>query len=169
MSDDFAIYAAFLDGSGAIQASQVLVGEPNDMAGDEFEPAIASDGTRFLVAWDQSDTLHSVLRGRYFGADAQPLTGAFDIASSISFDMLRPSVAHLGGAGDRFLVAYCQRTFGTLTSKGTIQCRLLTSDPFFLLAPQTLTAPSLSADFPRVASNETAQEFLVAWEETDDT
>ncbi|MBN2495390.1 MAG: hypothetical protein JXR96_12415 [Deltaproteobacteria bacterium] len=94
------IYGAVLDGKGAVVAS-----EPTAIctaAGDQTKPAVCSDGTSYLVAWQYTD-LHDI-----YGLRITPQGEFLDQEACLGFtiadeEQARPRVAFDGA---RFLVSW---------------------------------------------------------------
>jgi uncharacterized protein (TIGR03382 family) len=131
--------------------------------GRQYDPAVASNGTVWLVVW--TDALEPGIYGtRIANGSSTPLDTSGIAISPGGIDAREPAVAS-NGAG--FLVAWQRMDHSPPQTRSTIHAARVTgagavTDPASL-AITDLMGPDDSAAYPAVASNGT--DYLVAWQD----
>lgn len=143
------VYAADLDGTGAPLHAAARAVTPGSLRHGEV--AVASDGTKYFAAWDESDILgnYSTL-GRIIGADGTPETAPVVISpGSTLFD---PVIAF--GGGNYFVIGshYVASAWPLSGARVSASGALLDQVPLPLAA---------DAFLPAMASDGT--DFLIVW------
>jgi hypothetical protein len=145
---------AFVDVTGA-----VLTGSPFNIdvtANDDVAPAVASDGTNFLVAYQRIFSTDSDIQGALVSATG-PTVSLFGIDTAIDFDDVLPQLAF---DGTNYLAVY-QETFSS-TDHDIIGTRV---SPAGVANPNVVLIATFANDdlVPALAFGTT--NYLVAYEE----
>lgn len=148
------VYARVVDAAGTPAGHRALVGEG---ARDGSLPAIASDGTGFLVAWNEpvTDWL-SILRVQRLDADGARIGGAIEL-SPTSYSS--PALAWVGGA---YVVAWLD--WSPEAGARIVGARILSGGTVVDEAPFAIsrgTDATIGGHAPTMASS--GDQVLVAW------
>jgi hypothetical protein len=141
--------------------------------GDPFRPSIAWDGSRFLIAWE--DSLHAY--ARYFDPATNSLSTKFNLASGTSVTQEELAVA--GGGGFSFAIwtdnniGFPSLIFGALLdSTGNFVVKDSSLNPKDILVSQNGAAGGFAGELahaPAIAfsASSASPNFLAAWDEND--
>lgn len=153
----FDVYASRVSGAGVVlDASGVAV---STVAGDQYSPAVASDGSNFLVAWQdiRSGSSYDIYASRVSGAGAV-LDGTGVVVSAAANGQGFPAVAW---NGSNYLVAWHDFRSGAFYD--IYASRFSSAGAVVDASGIAVSAAADAQIYPSVASD--GENFLVAWQD----
>ncbi len=154
---NYDIYGARLTGAGALKdPAGILI---STSGGDQSRPAVAHDGTNYLVVWQEKRnyvTTRTDLYGALVSASGSLVTSSGITISKAANDQLYPAVTYGGG---KYLVVWEDRRSGTNIYGTQVGTTGTVSHP----SGVPISAAAGNQQWPAVASDGSG--YLVVWQD----
>lgn len=153
---DTDVYGALVDNTGTLTSTGFVIGSG---VGSQFQPAVAFDGSQFLVVW--ADTRNSATTGTdIYGTFVDTLGNLSNpsgfVVSAAANEQRAPAIAFQTG-GTKYAVVWEDRSGATWDIRGST-----VTTGGVVAAPVTIIGTAADEHAPAIAYNGTV--YLAAWE-----
>jgi len=157
------IMGARISRSGVV-LTQSAINLTSSISGDQTQPAIAWNGTKYLLVWRGNETFATTdwdIRGRFLDAGMNPIGTTWIVISSAVEDQSNPTVA--SNRNNFFVVWQDMRNAVSPTYNNDLYGVLVSSTGTVTPTSTAISLASGDQDLPKAASDGT--NYMVVWED----